>query len=467
MSDDPIIQVEGLGKKYSLLHQRGERYTALRDVIANKAKRIFRRNSENGARATSAKDLTSLRGVGSAPEADLGPLPATPKPAEGGTSDLRASKEDFWALRGVSFEVRRGEVVGIIGRNGAGKSTLLKILSRITEPTEGRVKLKGRVASLLEVGTGFHPELTGRENIYLNGAILGMHRAEIKAKFDEIVNFAEVEKFLDTPVKRYSSGMYVRLAFAVAAHLEPEILLVDEVLAVGDAAFQKKCLGKMEEVSRGGRTILFVSHQMAAVQNLCQTGILLRDGRIAKSGPVAEVISYYLTTVGEQTDAAFATRKDRQGDGTLQFDSLVLADAQGNRINSLTCGASASFILLVRNNAQRELKNLRVGFGIDTDVGDRIAVLATYLAKEDFPIVPLETSSIRIDVPRLPLAAGRYRYTLYASVNGEITDWIKHAGTFDVEPGDFFGSGHLPPHGQGELLIDHNFQLVTGSGETL
>ncbi len=210
------------------------------------------------------------------------------------TSDIRpsrllifvrdpASKEDFWALRNVSFEVRRGEVVGIIGRNGAGKSTLLKILSRITDPTEGRVKLRGRVASLLEVGTGFHPELTGRENIYLNGAILGMSRAEIRAKFDEIVSFAEVEKFLDTPVKRYSSGMYVRLAFAVAAHLEPEILLVDEVLAVGDAAFQKKCLGKMEEVSRGGRTILFVSHQMAAVQNLCQSGILLKGWRDRQS----------------------------------------------------------------------------------------------------------------------------------------------------------------------------------------
>src|SRR5438270_6833710 len=270
MSDEPIIQVEGLGKRYSLRHNRPERYTTLRDVIADKAKRLFRPNGGGSKLQTPGSE--------------------------------RPSKEDFWALRNVSFEVRQGEVVGIIGRNGAGKSTLLKILSRITEPTEGKVTLRGRVASLLEVGTGFHPELTGRENIYLNGAILGMSRAEIRKKFDEIVAFAETEKFLDTPVKRYSSGMYVRLAFAVAAHLEPEILVVDEVLAVGDVAFQKKCLGKMQEVSRGGRTILFVSHQMAAVQNLCQRGILLKDGQIAKSGSIAEVISSYLADASEQTN---------------------------------------------------------------------------------------------------------------------------------------------------------------------
>src|SRR2546428_2732700 len=233
---DAIIRVESLGKKYRLKHQaERQRYTALRDVITDRAKALFRRNGGD-------------------------PRPATRN---------QPSKEDFWALRNVSFEVNRGEVVGIIGRNGAGKTTLLKILSRITDPTEGRVRIKGRVASLLEVGTGFHPELTGRENIYLNGAILGMSKAEIKKKFDEIVAFAETEKFLDTPVKRYSSGMYVRLAFAVAAHLEPEILLVDEVLAVGDAEFQRKSLGKMESVSRKeGRTILFVSHDLKAVERL-------------------------------------------------------------------------------------------------------------------------------------------------------------------------------------------------------
>jgi ABC-type polysaccharide/polyol phosphate transport system ATPase subunit len=256
------IRVESLGKRYLIGHQaRQESYVALRDVIA--------------------------RGVGAAGRAARGLLRGRPDLA-GGTV------EEFWALKDVDFEISPGEVVGVIGRNGAGKSTLLKVLSRITEPTVGRVAIRGRVASLLEVGTGFHPELTGRENIYLNGAILGMSHTEIRRKFDEIVAFAEVERFLDTPVKRYSSGMYVRLAFAVAAHLEPEILIVDEVLAVGDAEFQKKCLGKMGEVAGHGRTVLFVSHNMAAVQALCPRGILLNQGAIVADGPVDAVIGAYV-----------------------------------------------------------------------------------------------------------------------------------------------------------------------------
>ncbi|PSN14686.1 ABC transporter ATP-binding protein [filamentous cyanobacterium CCT1] len=254
---DTIIRVENLSKKYIIGHQPQERYTALRDVLANKAKgmaQIF-----------------------------------NPK------SKIEHPKsEEFWALKDVSFEVKQGDRIGIIGRNGAGKSTLLKILSRITEPTEGRISIKGRVASLLEVGTGFHPELTGRENIYLNGAILGMSKVDIRRQFDEIVAFAEVEKFLDTPVKRYSSGMYVRLAFAVAAHLEPEILVVDEVLAVGDAAFQKKCLGKMEDVGKEGRTVLFVSHNMATLTSLCKNAIWLLNGEVHEHGRADWVTSKYL-----------------------------------------------------------------------------------------------------------------------------------------------------------------------------
>lgn len=254
---DAIISVEGLGKKYRIKHQaERQRYVALRDVLASKFKGLFRNRT-----------------------AEIG---------------NRKSVEDFWALQDVSFEVKQGDLVGIIGRNGAGKSTLLKILSRITEPTAGRVRIVGRMGSLLEVGTGFHPELTGRENIYLNGIILGMRKREIDRKFDEIVAFSEIEKFLDTPVKRYSSGMYVRLAFSVAAHLEPDILLVDEVLAVGDAAFQKKCLGKMDEVSKGGRTVLFVSHNMSHVLRVCQKGILLERGRIRLVGSIGEVTSQYL-----------------------------------------------------------------------------------------------------------------------------------------------------------------------------
>jgi lipopolysaccharide transport system ATP-binding protein len=262
MEGDVVIRVEGLGKKYLIGHQaERERYVTLRDVLARTAQHTWRKTSDMvRGRAIIAGDTT----------------------------------EEFWALKDVSFEVKRGEVVGVIGRNGAGKSTLLKILSRITEPTDGQVTLVGRVASLLEVGTGFHPELTGRENIYLNGAVLGMSRAEIRKKFDEIVAFSEVEKFLDTPVKRYSSGMYVRLAFAVAAHLEPEILIVDEVLAVGDMEFQKKCLGKLSEVAIGGRTVLFVSHNMSAIDALCPRSMYLVSGSLVGVGATADIVPMYL-----------------------------------------------------------------------------------------------------------------------------------------------------------------------------
>lgn len=282
---DPVISVENLGKKY-LLGRQGEReqYVALRDLIAERCSSLGR----------------SLFGRSS-----------TPTPS---------SDAEFWALSDVSFQVKQGERIGIIGCNGAGKSTLLKVLSRITEPSTGRVRIRGRVASLLEVGTGFHPELTGRENIYLNGAILGMSRAEIKKKFDEIVDFAEIQKFLDTPVKRYSSGMYVRLAFAVAAHLDPEILVVDEVLAVGDAQFQRKCLGKMEQAGRDGRTVLFVSHNMGAVSRLCQRAILLQGGRVAQEGPAAEVVASYL-----QSDSNSDTRYSQPADPNLP---LCLLEAE-------------------------------------------------------------------------------------------------------------------------------------------
>src|ERR1700761_1236477 len=264
-----IIKVENLSKSYLIGHEK-QGYVSLRDIITNKTKSFAKRLKH----AFSGKQLMGGQEI-----------------------------EEFWALKDVSFEIKKGEAVGVIGRNGAGKSTLLKLLSRITEPTKGRIELNGRVASLLEVGTGFHPELSGRENIFLNGAILGMSRAEIRKKFDEIVDFAGVEKFLDTPVKRYSSGMYVRLAFAVAAHLEPEILLVDEVLAVGDIEFQKKCLGKMEDVSRGGRTVLFVSHNMGAVTTLCRTGIWLNGGRIVRAGQARDVVDEYLTANANSQDA--------------------------------------------------------------------------------------------------------------------------------------------------------------------
>ena len=266
---DIVIKAENLGKQYTIGHQsENGRYLALRDVMVQNARSFWHKT----------KDLVQGRPI-----------------------ILGDTLEEVWALKDVSFEVRRGESVGIIGHNGAGKSTLLKVLSRITEPSAGKVTIKGRVASLLEVGTGFHPELTGRENIYLNGTILGMHRAEIKHKFDEIVAFAEIDRFLDTPVKRYSSGMYVRLAFAVAAHLDPEILLVDEVLAVGDAAFQEKCLGKMRDTAIQGRTVLFVSHNMQAIQQLCQKGILLDSGRVVMDGTGPEAVKKYLSDIPKTT----------------------------------------------------------------------------------------------------------------------------------------------------------------------
>ena len=288
-----IITVENLGKKYTISHQQREQYASLRDVITN---------------VVASLGSTLIRPFC----CSQSPIPCT--------SPLYS--EDFWALKNVFFEIKQGDRIGIIGRNGAGKSTLLKILSRITEPTTGSIRIKGRVASLLEVGTGFHPELSGRENIYLNGAILGMSRQEIRSKFDEIVDFSEIEKFLDTPVKRYSSGMYVRLAFAVAAHLEPEILIVDEVLAVGDAAFQKKCLGKMEDVStKEGRTVLFVSHHMGAVAQLCNKAILLNKGENVQTGSVQQVVNYYI-------NQSSATNTGYEADVILRNNDIAIMKAQ-------------------------------------------------------------------------------------------------------------------------------------------
>lgn len=296
---DTVIKVENLSKKFIIGHQSNERYTALRDVIVNNVKGAIRKTRE----------LIK------------------------GDSMVEGIAEEFWALRDVNFEVKQGDRIGIIGRNGAGKSTLLKVLSRITEPTAGRIILNGRIASLLEVGTGFHPELTGRENIFLNGAILGMGRSEIRKKFDEIVAFAEVEKFLDTPVKRYSSGMYVRLAFAVAAHLEPEILIVDEVLAVGDAHFQKKCLGKMQDVSTNeGRTVLFVSHNMSAIQALCNKGILLNDGKKITDGEIDNVVDEYLSySVDTTTEKNWDNLIAAPGNENVKLKSLSIKAADGRK----------------------------------------------------------------------------------------------------------------------------------------
>lgn len=372
MSTDVVIRAEGLGKRYLIGHQaERERYVALRDVITRSAASLAR----------SVRDVAHGRP----------------------TTGLGGSIEEFWALKDVNFEVRRGEVVGIIGRNGAGKSTLLKVLSRITEPTEGQVTIKGRVGSLLEVGTGFHPELTGRENIYLNGAILGMSRAEIRAKFDEIVAFAEVEKFLDTPVKRYSSGMYVRLAFAVAAHLEPEILVVDEVLAVGDVEFQKKCLGKMQDVAGHGRTVLFVSHNMGAVAALCGSALLLQKGRLIAQGTTDSIVGEYLRSGRDQTKSGFDFL-------ARVSDELVIERLECTPEHPVS-GTDLQVRIVLKCDRATEIFEAAVL--LYTSAGQRVGIVDL---RRD-ALLPRKVTdgllTITIDVRKLPLVDGDYTIGLY------------------------------------------------------
>jgi lipopolysaccharide transport system ATP-binding protein len=367
--------------------------------------------------------------------------------------------KEFWALNDVSFEVKRGDRLGIIGRNGAGKSTLLKILSRIVEPTRGSIEYEGKIASLLEVGTGFHPELTGRENIFLNGSILGMSKDEIRRKFDEIVAFAEVENFLDTPVKRYSSGMYVRLAFAVAAHLEPEILIVDEVLTVGDAAFQKKCLGKMKDVAAHGRTILFVSHNMAAIQNLCDKCVYLKNGTLVQHGKAEDVIPTYLRSSQASTLTDFSARTDRMGNGSLRFMSFNLKDKSGQYVMETQCGGHLEMEIEMKSANEVTPSFVRIAIGVDDDYGQRITHFSNEVTDQIFEKMNNGTSKISVVIPELPLKQGNYTLTFFASVNGEVADWIQEAAVINVEAGDFFHTGKLPEDSQGNFYVHHSFSL--------
>jgi lipopolysaccharide transport system ATP-binding protein len=371
----------------------------------------------------------------------------------------RPEKEEFWALRDISFAVRPGEAVGIIGSNGAGKSTLLKILSRITEPTRGEVVYRGRLASLLEVGTGFHPELTGRENIYLNAAILGMRRAEINRRFDEIVAFSEVEDFLDTPVKRYSSGMYVRLAFGVAAHLEPDILVVDEVLAVGDAAFQKKCLGRMGDVIQEGRTVLFVSHNMAAVSALCTRAILINHGRLQRSDKPQVVIDEYLQTVRTSATTAVANRSDRDGDGRVRFTSVAVLNSNGKPVDAVSSGQELLFEIKYDLTDGKPLHNAVVQLKFAGNLGQPLfACLSRAANSEPFVLTPGGRLICR--VPRLPLIAGVYTYTAWCTVGGILEDFVRDAGNLSVVEGDFYGTGRLPAPQVGDFLVDHSWETA-------
>ncbi len=402
---DAIINIDNLGKKYSLRHRRDESYTTLRDALSERAAGLFgRARSRNGGDPT---------------------------------------REEFWALKDVSFEVRQGEVVGIIGRNGAGKSTLLKILSRITEPTEGRVRIRGRVASLLEVGTGFHPELTGRENIFLNGAILGMTRAEIRASFDEIVAFAEIDRFLDTPVKRYSSGMYVRLAFAVAAHLEPEILIVDEVLAVGDAEFQKKCLGRISEVATDGRTVLFVSHNMAAVKRLCSRVIYLVEGKIACDDEVEKVVSIYLNGSLAPTGAEVSLDHyaDRSGDRTAKIVAASLRNENGRLTETFSVGDA----MVIEFRVRYAIEASTFSHSIEIANSDGVPIYHLWdVDAHEQKLNNVKERKIRAVVPDVNLAPDRYFVTLWVGdTNGARADRVLNCLSFNLEQANASLTRHL------------------------
>jgi lipopolysaccharide transport system ATP-binding protein len=420
--DKPIIEVEGLSKLY-VLGSIGA--TSLRESAEMLWAKLRRRPQMNG------KALTARF----APE-QVGPVP-----------------HSFWALRDVAFTVQPGEVIGLIGQNGAGKSTLLKILSRITEPTRGRAILRGRVASLLEVGTGFHPELTGRDNIYLNGAILGMKHAEITRKFDEIVAFAEVEDFIDTPVKRYSSGMLLRLAFAVAAHLEPEILLVDEVLAVGDATFQKKCLGKMGDVARQGRTVLVVSHNMVSILSLCQRAVMLKFGTVARVGPVQEIVHAYLEGSKPEEAVALSERHDREGDGSVRYESITIENAAGGGI--IRTGSRCK--VTIRYKSAKPLRYVRFLLTI-YDLTHVSLFLLDSEATGGLPETLPAEGTVVCETDELGITPGRCYVNLDLVHGHQLADRIAYAAYFDVEEDDFYGTGKLPNREWTMTVLRHRWR---------
>ena len=365
--------------------------------------------------------------------------------------------QTLWALKDVSFQVQQGEVLGIIGRNGAGKSTLLKILSRVTAPTSGQVKVKGRIASLLEVGTGFHPELTGRENIFLNGAILGMTKQEVQRKFDEIVNFAEIDKFVDTPVKRYSSGMYVRLAFAVAAHLESEILLVDEVLAVGDAEFQKKCLGKMGDVATNqGRTVFFVSHNMASIQNLCKTTIVMDKGQLIKKCDSQEAITLYLDTKRTLGKSMFATRNLDSKEKTY-LTNVILKSGELQNINTLMSGQPLEIIIDYNDDLLGS--NISISIGIYNSFGEKILHLGTEFVKPN-KIKMISTGKQICYLPSVPLPKGKYYFNFALYKDGKQIDHAANAMEISIIDGDYYGSGKLPQSHEHKFLVDYEWFIT-------
>ncbi len=378
-----------------------------------------------------------------------------------GETNDRATKgesEYVWALKDINFKIEQGDVVGIIGKNGAGKSTLLKLLSRVTGPTTGTIRARGRIASLLEVGTGFHPEMTGRENIYLNGAIMGMTKQEIDRKLDEIVDFSGCERYLDTPVKRYSSGMTVRLGFAVAAHLDPEILVVDEVLAVGDAEFQKKAIGKMQDVSRGeGRTVLFVSHNMASIQNLCKNGVLLKNGMVEYSGEINSVIEHYLSSNIEATfDFAEHIVNKTKANAKAFITNVELLDAKGEVTQEVLCGDTVSLNVAYHSEL---MKPIEINIGVYNSMGDKILHLSSKYTKNDILTTPPQDGVVSFCFDRLPLPEGLYTTNISFWIGGERRDWVGNALQINVGGGDYYGCGAVPSASESKVLTNYSLLL--------
>lgn len=407
----PAIEVKNLSKEYTIFHEKAS-YYSLRDELSS---------------------LFSLK---------------------------KNRAEKFLALKDVSFQVQPGEILGIIGPNGAGKSTLLKILSRITPPSSGEVILRGSVGSLLEVGTGFHPELSGRENIFLNGAILGMSRKEIAHKFDEIVAFSGVEKFLDTPVKFYSSGMYVRLAFAVAAHMDSEILIIDEVLAVGDTEFQKKCLGKMEEITqKSGRTILLVSHNMNIVQNLCQRAVLLDQGQIKSAGKAQEVVGEYVSKNFLLDEKSLGSRKDRQGNGLVKFTKVEFFDSSGGKV--LKTGQPFKIKLeLELGEGIKEAKNVALSVSLNDGInGHHVLAFWTETTGANFHLKQ-KKQVVECSVENCPVVSGQYFANLYCTVNGNLSDYVLNAVAIDVDDEEFFKDGIKDHESHPKYVVRNKWQIV-------
>ncbi len=416
---DVVLHVEGLSKRYRLGAAR-EQYQTARDTIVRAISSIGRRRGADAA--------------------------------------AKASR-DLWALKDVSFDIRRGEVVGVIGRNGAGKSTLLKILSRITDPTEGFADIEGRVGALLEVGTGFHGELSGRENVMLSGAILGMRRAEILRRFDEIVAFAGVERFIDTAVKHYSSGMHLRLAFAVAAHLEPEVLMVDEALAVGDVAFQRKCLGKMQEVGRSGRTVLFVSHDLTAVMNLAPRSIVLESGRVKFIGPSEDAIRQYVAQQAVTID--LKDRHDRTGDGAVRIEALRCFNASGDAVSTVPSGDPVTFVMTCRSGIENiSTEDLSLQIRFNDVLGRPITTLSTRFN----PLADARLSGIdsfSCHVPALDLAEDAYSLDVWVDCRGAQSDLVVRAAELQVTASNRFGTGFAPiSRWHGAAILNHDWRVA-------